>query len=424
MVDDLLEDWQAGSVRTIGGVRVIGHRFSKESHDLRDFLARNRIPCRWLDVERDGEARELLHRRERRRRPRCRSRFLEDGSIVERPTILELAERLGVTAQPAADHYDLVIVGGGPAGPGGRRLRRVGGAQDGAHRARGARRAGRQSSRIENYLGFPTGLTGSRPRPARDRPGAPARRRDAHRPRRRGAARRGRRTRRRAQRRRRAERELRARGLRRVLPPARRPRVRGAHGRRRLLRRGDDRGPLLPRPARRRHRRRELGGAGRGLLLRVRAPGDDPRAAHARGVDVALPHRADRQPAQHRGPHGHHRDRRGGRRTPLRPARRSGPDGQEDLPARRCFVFIGARPRTDWLRRRRRARRARLHPRRPRRRRTRAGRCRAIPTCSRRACPASSWPATCARGRSSGSRPPSGEGSMAVSLVHQYLVDG
>jgi thioredoxin reductase (NADPH) len=96
-------------------VRVIGHRFSKDSHDLRDFLARNRVPARWLDVERDGEARELLNVAgvEDTGLPVA---LLEDGSVLERPTVLELAERLGVSAQPSAEHYDLVIVGGGPAG--------------------------------------------------------------------------------------------------------------------------------------------------------------------------------------------------------------------------------------------------------------------------------------------------------------------
>src|SRR5258708_5130224 len=98
-----------------GGVRVIGHRFSRETHELRDFLARNRVPARWLDVERDAEARELL-KVAGVDEDRLPVTLLEDGTVLERPTVLELAERLGVAGQPAADHYDLVIVGGGPAG--------------------------------------------------------------------------------------------------------------------------------------------------------------------------------------------------------------------------------------------------------------------------------------------------------------------
>jgi thioredoxin reductase (NADPH) len=160
VVEDLLTTWESGAALEAGGVRIIGHRFSKDSHDLRDFLARNRVPARWLDVERDSEARELLTVAgvESDRLPVA---LLEDGAVLERPTVLELAERLGVTGQPAQDHYDLVIVGGGPAGL----AAAVYGASEGLRtvmvesEAPGGQ-AG-QSSRIENYLGFPTGLSGS-----------------------------------------------------------------------------------------------------------------------------------------------------------------------------------------------------------------------------------------------------------------------
>ena len=115
VVEDLLTSWENDAPVDSGGLRVLGHRFSKESHELRDFLARNRVPATWLDVERDGEARELLKvvGVEEDRLPVA---LLEDGSVLERPTVLELAERLGVAGQPAEHHYDLVIVGGGPAG--------------------------------------------------------------------------------------------------------------------------------------------------------------------------------------------------------------------------------------------------------------------------------------------------------------------
>src|SRR5215210_8066992 len=117
VVEDLLTTWESGAALEAGGVRIVGHRFSKDSHDLRDFLARNRVPARWLDVERDKEARELLQvvAIDDDRLPVV---LLEDGSVLERPTVLELAERLGVSAAPSQDHYDLVIVGGGPAGLG------------------------------------------------------------------------------------------------------------------------------------------------------------------------------------------------------------------------------------------------------------------------------------------------------------------
>jgi thioredoxin reductase (NADPH) len=160
VVEDLLTTWEAGAALEAGGVRIVGHRFSKDSHDLRDFLARNRVPGRWLDVERDSEARELLQvvGVEADRLPVA---LLEDGSVLERPTVPELADRLGVTAQPAHKHYDLVIVGGGPAGLGAA----VYGASEGLRTVMVEREApggqAGQSSRIENYLGFPAGLSGS-----------------------------------------------------------------------------------------------------------------------------------------------------------------------------------------------------------------------------------------------------------------------
>src|ERR671915_1868074 len=110
VLEDLLTTWESGAALEAGGVRVIGHRFSRDSHELRDFLARNRVPMRWLDIERDGEARELLQVAGVAA-DRLPVALLEDGAVLERPTVLELAERLGVAGQPEQDHYDLVIVG-------------------------------------------------------------------------------------------------------------------------------------------------------------------------------------------------------------------------------------------------------------------------------------------------------------------------
>ncbi|HEY4098021.1 MAG TPA: FAD-dependent oxidoreductase [Baekduia sp.] len=160
VLEDLLTAWESGAALESGGVRVIGHRFSKATHELRDFLARNRVPGRWLDVERDGEARELLTvlGTDAEHLPVA---LLEDGSVLERPTLLELAERLGIAVQPTQEHYDLVIVGGGPAGL----AAAVYGASEGLRTVMIEREApggqAGQSSRIENYLGFPAGLSGS-----------------------------------------------------------------------------------------------------------------------------------------------------------------------------------------------------------------------------------------------------------------------
>ena len=160
VVEDLLTSWEAGAALESGGVRLIGHRFSRETHDLRDFLVRNRVPGRWLDIERDAEARQLL-RVAGVDEGRLPVALLEDGTVLERPSVLELAERLGVVGQPASEHYDLVIVGGGPAGL----AAAVYGASEGlrtimVERDAPGGQAG-QSSRIENYLGFPAGLSGS-----------------------------------------------------------------------------------------------------------------------------------------------------------------------------------------------------------------------------------------------------------------------
>ncbi|MDX6525161.1 MAG: thioredoxin reductase [Gaiellales bacterium] len=160
VLEDLLTTWESGASLESGGLRIIGHRFSKESHELRDFVARNRVPARWLDVELDGEARELLTV-VGIGADSLPVALLEDGSVLERPTILELAGRLGIASQPTQEHYDLVIVGGGPAGL----AAAVYGASEGLRTIMLEREApggqAGQSSRIENYLGFPMGLSGS-----------------------------------------------------------------------------------------------------------------------------------------------------------------------------------------------------------------------------------------------------------------------
>ncbi len=180
VVEDLLTTWESGAALESGGVRVIGHRFSRDSHDLRDFLARNRVPMRWLDVERDSEARELLQVADVSDE-RLPVALLEDGTVIERPTVLELAERLGVSAAPASEHYDLAIVGGGPAGL----AAAVYGASEGLRTVhggtRGARRAGGNVVPDRELPRLPDRALRLGPRAPRDRPGAPARGRAARR---------------------------------------------------------------------------------------------------------------------------------------------------------------------------------------------------------------------------------------------------
>jgi thioredoxin reductase (NADPH) len=160
MLDDLLGDWEAASILTAGGLRVIGHRWSRDSYELRDFLTRNRVPHRWFDLETDTEAQQLLEVAgvDAARVPVV---LFEDGSVLEAPSQLELAERVGIATEASLPFYDLVIVGGGPAGL----AAAVYGASEGLRTVLVEREAtggqAGQSSRIENYLGFPHGLSGS-----------------------------------------------------------------------------------------------------------------------------------------------------------------------------------------------------------------------------------------------------------------------
>ncbi len=158
VITDLLSDWQADLPGEVG-IRVVGHRFSRESHELKDFLARNNVPYRWLDAELDPEARVLLDASGAD--PAALPVLVfPDGDVLAAPDHREVAERVGLTTRADAPFYDLVVVGGGPAGL----AAAVYGASEGlrtvlVERDAPGGQAG-QSSRIENYLGFPVGLSG------------------------------------------------------------------------------------------------------------------------------------------------------------------------------------------------------------------------------------------------------------------------
>jgi thioredoxin reductase (NADPH) len=162
VIDDLLDDWQASFRPRFEGVRVLGTRWSSDAYALRDFLARNQTPYRWLDVEtaeRDPEVRQLMEAvgPEAAGLPMV---FFPDGSSLSAPATADVAEKLGLRVRPEMAFYDLVIVGGGPSGL----AAAVYGASEGLRtvmiemQAPGGQ-AG-MSSRIENYLGFPSGLSG------------------------------------------------------------------------------------------------------------------------------------------------------------------------------------------------------------------------------------------------------------------------
>ncbi|HEX8556900.1 MAG TPA: FAD-dependent oxidoreductase [Pyrinomonadaceae bacterium] len=164
VLDDLLEDWRGAYRPPFEGVRVVGLRWSPKSHEVRDFLARNQAPYRWLDVgsaETDAEVRQVVESLGPDALKRLPLVIFPDGERLEQPTTAEVAERLGLRRRAVSEFYDLAIVGGGPAGL----AAAVYGASEGLRTVMVEREApggqAAQSSRIENYLGFPAGLSGA-----------------------------------------------------------------------------------------------------------------------------------------------------------------------------------------------------------------------------------------------------------------------
>jgi thioredoxin reductase (NADPH) len=159
VVDALLDAWIATPDRPVTDVRLVGHRWSARSTALRDFLARNMVPYRWYLADEPEGARLLAAAGvDAADVPVV---VTTEGKTLVRPSESELASHVGLTTTPAADFYDLIVVGGGPAGLGAA----VYGASEGlrtvlVERLATGGQAG-QSSRIENYLGFPDGVSGA-----------------------------------------------------------------------------------------------------------------------------------------------------------------------------------------------------------------------------------------------------------------------
>ncbi|WP_369154605.1 FAD-dependent oxidoreductase [Streptomyces sp. R02] len=159
VVDDLLEAWKRSDHRPVPSTKVVGHRWSARSSDVREFLARNQVPYRWYSSD-EPEGRRLLAAagEDGMRLPLV---VTPDGTPLVEPDPADLAAHVGLATRPAADFYDLVVIGGGPAGLGAA----VYGASEGlrtvlVERSATGGQAG-QSSRIENYLGFPDGVSGA-----------------------------------------------------------------------------------------------------------------------------------------------------------------------------------------------------------------------------------------------------------------------
>ncbi|MEU9571183.1 FAD-dependent oxidoreductase [Streptomyces massasporeus] len=159
VLDDLLQAWRTSDFRPVPSTKVVGHRWSSRSSDVREFLARNQVPYRWYSSD-EPEGRRLLAAagEDGLRLPVV---ITPDGTPLVEPESVDLAARVGLATTPTADFYDLVVIGGGPAGLGAA----VYGASEGlrtvlVERSATGGQAG-QSSRIENYLGFPDGVSGA-----------------------------------------------------------------------------------------------------------------------------------------------------------------------------------------------------------------------------------------------------------------------
>ncbi len=159
VLDDLLEAWKQGYKAPFEGIRVVGVRWSAMAHAVRDFLSRNRIPYQWLNPEQSQEAQDLLKEKgiDDAKLPVV---LFGDGTALVQPDTTELANKVGLRTQAQQEFYDVVIVGAGPAGL----AAGVYGASEGlktliVEAAAPGGQAG-SSSRIENYLGFPDGLSG------------------------------------------------------------------------------------------------------------------------------------------------------------------------------------------------------------------------------------------------------------------------
>jgi thioredoxin reductase (NADPH) len=159
VVDSLLDAWLSADYRPVAETKVVGHRWSARSSGVRDFLARNQVPYRWYNIdEPEGERLLAAAGEDGMRLPLV---ITPDGEALAEPSDADLADRVGLATTPSQDFYDLIVIGGGPAGLGAA----VYGASEGlrtvlVERTATGGQAG-QSSRIENYLGFPDGVSGA-----------------------------------------------------------------------------------------------------------------------------------------------------------------------------------------------------------------------------------------------------------------------
>jgi thioredoxin reductase (NADPH) len=160
VLDGLLEDWKANVKQPFEGIRVAGTLWSSASHEVKDFLARNSIPYHWLDVEHDEEAARLLDsvcKEETRTVPVL---FFPDGSTLISPTYQQLAEKVGLKTKAEKPFYDVVVIGGGPAGLSAAVIASADGLKVLMIERQAPGGQAGNSPKIENFLGFPNGISG------------------------------------------------------------------------------------------------------------------------------------------------------------------------------------------------------------------------------------------------------------------------
>ncbi|MGE5461827.1 MAG: FAD-dependent oxidoreductase [Syntrophothermus sp.] len=158
ILDELLEDWKAHVHLPYEGIRIAGTLWSLSSHETKDFLTRHQIPYQWLDIEKDSNARKLVE--DSTPETRLPVIFFPDGTVLVAPDLRELADKVGLQTRAGLPFYDLVVIGSGPAGL----AASVYAGSEGLkclviEKAAPGGQAG-SSPKIENYLGFPTGISG------------------------------------------------------------------------------------------------------------------------------------------------------------------------------------------------------------------------------------------------------------------------
>jgi thioredoxin reductase (NADPH) len=156
---DQLEDWQAGNREAFDGVYVVGTRWAPETHRLKDFLAKSQVPYRWIEPEGITNTRVLAALGDRP--PALPVVILADGSVLERPELSQMADKLGLSMVPSRRFYDVIVIGAGPAGLACALYCSTEGLRTVLLEREAAGGQAGLSSRIENYLGFPSGLSGA-----------------------------------------------------------------------------------------------------------------------------------------------------------------------------------------------------------------------------------------------------------------------